>query len=153
MAQAIPFILLGASLVGSSLSAEGQKVAGESQAQAYEYNARVTEREAAQGEYESRERLRKLMGTQRSLYAKAGVDITSGSPLMQLAITAAEGEREALSIRQSGKEQATLDRFYGRQAKQAGRVGATSTFLTGLGNAGTSYFAAGGKIPKWGSGA
>ena len=57
-----------------------------------------------EGKYEeaaSRERLKKLMGTQRSLYAKAGVDISSGSPLLMLAETAAEGEMEALKYQAS----------------------------------------------------
>ena len=128
------------SLIGTGLSALGQHQAGRAEQGAYEYNAQITERKTTQEEYNSRTRLRKLMASQRALYAKAGVDITSGSPLMVLADTAAEGEKEALSIRYGGQETAAQQRYYGKQAKKAGTMKATSTFLTGLGQAGTQYY-------------
>ena len=101
MAQVLP-LLIGAQIVGTGLSAMAQYRAGQAQEAAYELGARTTERETAQQEFESRRRTERMMASQRALYAKAGVDITSGSPLMILAETAGEGEREAQIIRDPG---------------------------------------------------
>ncbi len=140
MAAALPIIAIAASVAGTAMSAIGQYRAGQAQEAANEYNAQITERKAVQEEQASRDRLRKLMGTQRAMYAKAGVNLSSGSPLLVLAETAAEGEKEALNIRYGGQEESNLQRFYGTQAKKAGTIGAASTLLTGLGQAGTSYY-------------
>lgn len=154
--MALPVIAIAAlatSLVGTGLSAYGQYRQGQAQQQAYEYNAKVAEAnaeaqktETTYEEQQSHERLRRLMGTQRTLYAKAGVDLSSGSPLLVLAETAAEGAEEIQAIRYGGdvaatKElnQARLDRMYGKNTYNAGMIGAGSTFLTGLGQAGTQY--------------
>jgi hypothetical protein len=82
----------------------------------------------------------RLMGRQRSLYAKAGVDLTSGSPLLVLADTAMKAEQEQARISTAGKSEATLDRYYGEMAAYAGKMGAWSTFLTGLGKAGMDLY-------------
>ena len=139
--QALPYILLGASAIGTVFSARAQYQAGAAEEAGREYTAQITERKAAQEELASREKLRKLMAGQRALYAKAGVDISSGSPLLVLAETAAEGEKEALAIRAGGLEEAELERYYGRQAGRAGKVRAAGTLLTGLGRAGAGYYA------------
>lgn len=144
---------LATSLVGAGLSAYGQYRQGEAQQEAYNANAKVAEENAkaakessAWEEQQSRLRLTRLMGTQRTLYAKAGVDLSSGSPLMVLADTAAKGAEEVQAIRYGGDvaatqqlNQARLDRMYGKNAYNAGMIGAGSTFLTGLGQAGTQY--------------
>jgi hypothetical protein len=61
--------------------------------------------------------------------------------------TAAEGEKEALAIRYGGDvsaanylNQASLAEYKGEQAYTAGVLSAGSTFLTGLGSTGTSYY-------------
>lgn len=140
MEAALPAIAAGAAIAGTALSAYGLYQAGKAQEQAYEYNAAVAARRGAQEEYEHRLKLEKLMARQRALYAKAGVDMSSGSPLLVLSETAAEGEREALAIRTGAKEESSLERFYGEQARRAGAIGAGGTFLTGLGQTGTSYY-------------
>lgn len=151
--QAIPFIALGISAVGTGLSAVSQYQQGQTAAAAYEYNAKVAEAEgrarkqkAGLEEEQSREKLKRILGTQRALYAKAGVDITSGSPLLTMMDTAMEGEKEAQLIRYGGEveeaqaiNQARLQRMYGAGARRAGTVGGVSTFFTGLGQAGTQY--------------
>jgi hypothetical protein len=142
---------LGTSLAGGALSAYGQYRQGEAQNEANEYNANMSLAKADQEERESREKLKKLMGTQRVLYAKAGVDLSSGSPLMVLANTAAEGEEEALNIRARGQNEANMYRWYGKQAKKGANISAGSTFLTSLGQAGTQYASMSGpKIPSKG---
>ena len=150
---AIPIIALAGSLIGTGLSAFGQYRAGQAQQGAYNYNAQVAESEAgvarvgaAREEEIHREKLNRLIGTQKALYAAAGVDISSGSPLLTFMETAEEGEKEAQYIRYGGEVEATsklneakLNRYYGKQASRAGTIGAGSTFLTGLSQAGLGY--------------
>jgi len=132
-------VMAGVGALTSGLSAVQE---GRAAGVAHEYSARIVERKSAQEEKASREKTRKLLGTQRALFAKAGVDISEGSPLLIMAETAREGEEEALAIRRGGKEEARLERFYGRQAKKAGRMRGISTFLTGLGQTGLGFYAA-----------
>ena len=139
--HALPVIAAGASIVGTGLSAYGQYKAGQAQAQAYEVNAQRAERTAQEEERTARIRLRKLMSTQKAMYAKAGVDITSGSPLMVMFETEYEGEKEIEAIRRTGSETAEQERLYGKQASTAGLIGAGSTLLTGLGSTGMNYYA------------
>ncbi len=150
---AIPVIMLAVSVAGTAMSAMGQIRQGQAQKAAYDYNTQVAEQEArvaragaAREEEVHREKLNRLLGTQRALYASAGVDISSGSPLLTMMDTASEGEEEARYIRYGGEVEATsklnearLGRFYGGQASRTGRIGAGSTFFTGLGQAGLGY--------------
>ena len=143
-------------MVGGGISAYGQLQTAKVEAAAYKYNASINDRNAVQerqkadyDEEQSRKRLHILMGTQRALYAKAGVDLSSGSPLLVLAETAAEGEEEAQNIRWQGdvnvaeqKNQATLNRFYAKQGIKASKTAAWSTMLSSAsGSAGSAYSA------------
>jgi hypothetical protein len=133
--------------VGTAVSAIESYQAGKAEAAAYRYNAAIAERKGIQEEAIARKRLKRLLGHQRALYAKAGVDLSEGSPLVVLADTAAEGEKEALNIRTGSKETANLYRFQASQAKKAGVLKAGATLLTGLGSGLSTY-----KISKSGSG-
>lgn len=166
---AAPYII--AVVLSAAFSANAQYQAGRSQQKAYEYQAEVAKREGElsqqaadleaasierQGEQEealARQRLRIILGRQKSLYAKAGVDLSTGSPLTVFAATAAEGEQDALTIRSSTAEQAAITRYQGRigqyrsgleaegsrysgrAAMTAGKTAATSTLLSSFGSA------------------
>lgn len=146
-------LALGVGVLGTGMSAYGQYQSGQAQKAAYNYNAQVAESEAgvaragaAREEEVHRAKLQRMLGTQRALYGAGGVDITSGSPLLTMMSTAEEGEREAEFIEYGGEVEATrslneakLNRFYGKQAYKSGVIGAGSTFLTGLGQAGLGY--------------
>ena len=102
------YMAIGAMVAGTAVAAYSSYQQGKAQEQAYEYNAQVAEAnvqsqktKAYLDENQQRNRIKRLMGTQRTLYAKAGVDLTSGSPLLVLADTASEGEKSALNIRLS----------------------------------------------------
>jgi len=135
----LALIGLGVSGAGTALSAVSQYRAGQAQEEAYKYNAGVAEQKGIYEETQSRDKLRKLLSSQKALYAKAGVDMTSGSPLLLMADTAAQGEMEALNIRKGYQSEAKMNRYYGNQAKKAGNIKAGSTFLSGLGSVGTQY--------------
>ncbi len=141
------------SVVGIIVSARSQEEAGQVQQQGYEANAEVieadatvVESEAAYSESQHREKVRRLLATQRSLYAKSGVDLSSGSPLVVLGQTAAEGEEESLQIRRTGqidalrlRNQAKIQKYYGGTTASAASTTSKATLLTGLGGAALNF--------------
>jgi len=139
--------MAGMSAVGGGISAFGQYKAGQMQKTAYDYNAAVDIQNMQEEEQASEAKFSSLMGKQASLYAKAGVDISSGSPLLIRAWTAATGTEEQGRIQEAGTERATLERFYGEEAEAGADVSAFSTFLSGLGKAGIGYIQATNKGP------
>lgn len=135
MSAAIPFIMAGVTAVSAIAGFAQQRQAANAEQDAYNLQAANAQRQGQQEEQMSRDRLRKLLASQRALYAKAGVDLSSGSPLTVLTATAAEGGQEALRIRYGAQSQADVARYTGRQAKAAGYAKATTTLLSGLGSA------------------
>ena len=150
---AIPYIALGAMALGTVTSAVGQYQQGKAQKEAYEANAAIdranataVEKQAAYEEGIQREKADALKSRQRALYAKAGVDISSGSPLLVMAEDMERAEADAQAIRYSGNvkktsylNKANLSDFYGEQAYSAGKTGAFSTVLSGFGSMGLGY--------------
>ena len=138
------------SFIGSLISAQGAKEAGKRAQMAYKYNASINEQNATAirtksdwEESQSREKNSKLRSTQRALYAKANVDLSSGSPLLVLAETAGKAEAEAQAIRWGGdvavaeqRNMATLNRFYGKTAKKAGDTQSNAYIGQAVGQAG-----------------
>lgn len=133
MKEALPWINTGVGAVTSATGAYAQYQRGQMEKQAYEYNAQVAEEESRQQQTTSERKYAELMGRQRSLYGKAGVDITTGSPLLVLADTAMQERLEAQRIQAAGKSEAAMQRYYGRMAAYGANVGAMTTFMTGLG--------------------
>lgn len=131
-AVAAPYIAAATTAAASTYAAYETKRAGEREEGVREVRAQQIERKAREEEAESREKVKRLLASQRALYAKAGVDITSGSPLLVMVETEEEGEEEALAIRRGGREGAAMERFYGSEARKAGKRKAFGTLLTGL---------------------
>jgi hypothetical protein len=131
---------MGAYFAGVYMSAVGKYQEGKTQKRAHDYNAERAEEKAAYEEEQSRLRWKRLIGQQQALYAKAGVDISSGSPLLIMSQTAAEGELEALNIRYAGENEAQMQRWYGKRAMQAAKLAAWSTLLTGGGGFAASQY-------------
>ena len=142
-----------AAVAGAAVSAYGAVRQGQYQEAAAEYNAKIAERDAElarqKAEYDadvSAKEFKKLLGRQKALYAKAGVDISEGSPLLVMAYQAEEGERDRQAILYGGKtaqesaiDRARLFRFTGENAATAGYISGGSTFLSGLGSSYNSY--------------
>jgi len=140
-----------AAIAGAAVSAYGSYKQGQYQKSAAEYNAKIAERDAelarrkaAYDAETSAEKYKVLMGKQRALYAKAGVDITSGSPLLTMSYQAEQAERDRRAILFSGKtaaesdlDRAKLFRFSGSNAEEASYYSAGSTLLSSL--ASTAY--------------
>jgi hypothetical protein len=120
-------------LAGSIWSGKAQMKAGAMEQEAYDYNAFMAIEKGKQEQEASERKFSALMGEQRSLYAKAGVDISSGSPLLVMADTAMREREEAQRIKQSAESEATLLRKYGKIARFTGRAQGISTILSGIG--------------------
>lgn len=136
--QQIGLGFAGVGAVNSAVSGFGQYEAGQEQKKAYNYDAAVTLEQMRQKEQTSEARYSNLIGKQATSFARAGVDIASGSPLLMMLHTAAQGGKEEASEAEAGDEEAALQRYYGRLAAFQGTVGGISTFISGLSKAGTS---------------
>ena len=137
-----------AAIAGAAIAAYGAIQQGQYQKKAAEYNAQIAERDAdaarRKAQYDadvSGRKFKMLMGKQRALYSKAGVDLASGSPLLRLTFQAEEAERDREAILWGGRTQAESDesranlfRMQGSQASTAGYISGGSTFLTSLGS-------------------
>jgi hypothetical protein len=132
----------GAGALSSLTAGYAQYQAGQQQQAAYDYNAQVVLQQMQEQEEAAVQEYSVLRGKQISGYAAAGVDVSSGSPLLILADTAMRGEEQQQEIQQAGTEQAALDIYYGKVAAYSGTVGGISTALTGLAKAGLGYVAA-----------
>jgi len=126
-------------LAGLAVNVFGQAKAGSEAKATGDYNAAVEQRNAAQAAYDAEQTVRRSLATQRVLYAKAGVDISSGSPAVIMAASAAEGARSVKAIKEQGAQSAAAQRLAGSAGAAAGYTGAFSTLLTGLGQARTDY--------------
>lgn len=119
-------------LFGSFMTAEAQRKAGSQQQDAYNLQAQIEKDKGKVAENNERAKLQQLLASQRALYAKAGVDMASGSPLAVMAFTAQEGEKDALNIRVDAQNESSMLKYYGRQAKAAGKMQGRMTMLNGL---------------------
>ena len=126
----------GIGALSSLVSGFAQMQGGQAQQGAYNYNANITRQNMMEKAEYTTDKYTALIGRERSLYAKAGVDISSGSPLLVAMDTAANETSEVGRIRQAGMEEASLEEFYGREAAFSGTMGGIGTFLSGLTKAG-----------------
>jgi hypothetical protein len=150
---AIPIIAIVLTVATGVYSAVQQQKAADKAEEANEYNASIIDEnakaiqdKAAYDEEMHRERVKKLLKSQRALYGGSGVDM-AGSPLMVQADTMEQGEMDALAIRQGGnvaaaqkRSEANLMRMYGRNAASAGKSQAVGTLLSTGASAVGSYY-------------
>ena len=135
-----------AMVAGMVISAAAKTYAAYKTKEMADYNAEIikTEEEAERErakieEARHREKLKKLMGTQQVMYGKSGVTM-EGSPLLVMEETAAQGEIDALLIRQAGQARVAelqaerkMVKMGGRQAWYGGLMQAGGSLLTGAG--------------------
>lgn len=139
-AVALPYISAAVGVGAAAVSYEGQRKAASQSEDVSLANAAAMDANATLEEDAARKRLKLLMGSQRALYAKAGVDLSTGSPLTVLAATAYEGEKEAKQIGAAIRRGADITRTEGSNYAKAGRTAAGGTLLSGLASsAGSAY--------------
>jgi hypothetical protein len=153
-------IALIATVVSAGVSAYSSIQQGKAASRMASYNALIAKRNADLAlkrqelqqiqirieEKRHREKSKRTIATQRTLFGKAGVVSETGTPLLVMADTAAEAELDAISIRLAGsaeearivaegagfEQQSQLAKMRGSAAKTVGRIGAGSALLSGI---------------------
>ncbi len=148
MAAAVPFIIMGVSMLGSMKSAQSAKDQGEAAATAQRFNAAAAQRDAqvardqaAQDASAKQIEGIKKIGAARAAYGAAGIT-SEGSPLDVLANTASSIELDRQTILYKGRlkamgyeDESTLDLMAATNSEKAGQEKASSTLLSGAGKA------------------
>lgn len=129
----------GLGVVSSAISGFGKIEQGQEQQKAYDYNAAVTTLNTDNQMVANQENFTGRIGKQASAYAASGVDITSGSPLLIMAATAARGGQEGEQIEQSGSEEAAMQKYYGKIAAFGGTMSGIGSFLNGVSSDASAY--------------
>lgn len=124
--------LLIAGGTSSAISGGGKILAGQQQKDAYDYNADIALQNMRTKMVANQENFSDRVGRQASAYAASGVDITSGSPLLVMAATAARGGQQGSEIEDAGNEEAEMERYYGREAAFSGTMSGIGSFLNGM---------------------
>lgn len=118
--------------VSAAGSAAGKITSGFQQKSADDYNASTTTLNTDNQLVANQQKFSELVGRQATAYAGAGVDVSSGSPLLIMAATAARGGQEGEQIKQAGDEQSAMERYYGKVAAFNGTIGGIGSFLNGV---------------------
>lgn len=137
--QATGGATFGLGVLSSAISGFGKIEQGKEQQQAYDYNADIVKLNTANEVEANQQKTTARIGAQATAYAGAGVDITSGSPLLIMAATAARGAQQGEQIKEAGDEQSSLDRYYGKIAAFGGTMSGIGSFLSGVSGASASY--------------
>jgi hypothetical protein len=160
MGAVTSLVLGGIALAGAATSAAGQYQQGKAASKSMEYNAQVSEQQAAQIEQgaeldvmKQARNAKRMAGAQRAGYAASGVVGGTGTPLDVELESAAEAEMDMMITRWNGKvgasrakSQAAYERMQGANYMSEGKSKATSTLLQGATQFGLSTF--GGANPK-----
>lgn len=160
MGAGLATIALGATLLGTAVSAYGQYSAAKAANEQADYQAKVAANNAAtaemeaqyaeqQGERNAEAQRRKtaiMIGSQRARMGASGAVVDSGSFLDLTLDTAKQGELDAMALLNEGKMQAWRSRVQGSNlmaqsnlysmSKTNPYIGAAGTLLQGAGSAG-----------------
>lgn len=167
LAAALPFLAIGASVVGGVTGAIGAEQSAAAQQQALNYQAQVAANNAkiaqnsaqmatAAGEQQAATsglKTRANVGAIVASQAAGNVDVNSGSALDVRSSAAELGQLDALTIRSNAAKtaygyetqaagdtaQSTLDIASGQNASNAGGINAFSSLLGGASGAGSQY--------------
>ena len=147
VAAIITAIVAAAASAYSAYSAsEQQEAALKAQSRQERNRAQAARDAAAVAEFQARERSDRIRATARARAAASGIDPTEGSPLLIELENARQAEYDAQLIRYGGEvqsgylgQEARLMTFRGRQARQAGNIGAGVSLLGGVAKAGAIY--------------
>ena len=148
------YVAIASAVATAAASAYAQYQAGQSQANVLKYQATLAANQATAArqaaevrEKQDRERTDRIRATARARAAASGVISTEGSPLMVMLENARQAEYEAQLIRYGGEVQsqfatseARLRMFQGAEARRTGAIGAGTTLLAGVSNAGGAYY-------------
>ena len=150
-------LAISAAVLGSTAQAAGQVAEGNTKNAAYQFNADINERNAQVAEQQAdqlvrreeekivdfQKDFRKFSDSQSQAFRYNGWIASEGTPLKVALASAQEAEEEIATRRYNAKVssgaleenaaqermQATLNRMYGKTARRAGQISATTTLL------------------------
>jgi len=136
--------MAGALLIGAGLQAYSAIKSGEEKKAAYQTEAFLKQRQAAQVDLAvqreielTRQRAEIVKGSQLSSFGRSGVQATAGSTLIEMENTAANAASEMMAIRQAGEyrkntllDEASFSDSLGKEAADAGYFSAGQSVLT-----------------------
>jgi len=149
--QALPFIAVALSAIGTVTAVAGAAQAGDAQQAAEQYNAQVDAVKAQEAQNQAasqaaidQQTTRRNIGQISAAYGAGGVD-ASGTPLSVMMDQTTQGEMQRQldlyrgnTNSMSDLQQATLDTASGAAAASAGAIKAGSTLMTGAGSTANS---------------
>ena len=145
-AVAVPIVLAVVAAAGAAATAVSAKNQADTQAKIAKQQAAYATQAAASNEAEFRRNQDREMARRRALLGGAGVDPTTGSPLLGSQDYASEVELQALKIRQGGavestrlSQQASLLRQQGSAELTGGLIRSGSLLLQGAGQSYVNY--------------
>lgn len=142
MCEPVTLMIAATALTAAGTAYTGiqQYQAGKASERAEKDAAAAAQQKAKFDEQAHRERVRKMISSQRAAYGGSGVDL-EGSPLLVLEDTAGQGELDALAIRYGGSVDAAQHRAKGRIY---GKQGTAALVSSGI-SAGSSLLSGGSK--------
>jgi len=114
------------SFVGQGSGASQSIAEGKAQKMMYDRQAEATIIEAGLAQEQIGEEKQAYLGHERTLYAKAGVDISEGSPLLMMEETAKRGELAKERIMWQAKNKYRQLKWAGRLAEKGGNMAAVT---------------------------
>ena len=152
--ETLAFAAIAASLAGAGISAYSMYQQGQAQEAMGKYNAKVAENQATaeadvaqENAKRQREMNRRQLSAIRAKMAGSGVSQSQGSSLDVLGSAASELELQTLDLFREGeakqisyRNQAGMDRWQGKQAAQAGTIGAIGSLIGGVASTGQSLY-------------
>jgi hypothetical protein len=147
-------IMAVAAIAATAVGTYGAISSSQRAAQASRYNAKVAEQQAAASAAagkaradQQREQYRRFMATNRAEVGAAGVEGSTGSPLLVGAANAQQAELNAMWTEWEGKTQQTslqsqaeLFRMRAADEQQAGLISGASTLLGGASKVAGAYY-------------
>lgn len=115
---------------GTAMQATALELQGRAAADTAKFNAETQRQQGAAAERQTRSQAGRQMSSIRAGIAKSGVTF-EGTPTMVLAESAANAEIDALNARWTTQRQAAITEFEGQAAKQAARLQAGATLISG----------------------
>lgn len=130
----------GMSAAGSIMQGNQQAAMAEAQAQALEQQKKAEAQASAFEQQQERRKQELQLASARAQVGASGVAL-AGSPTEVLTANAAQGQLDIEAIQYGSTlrqnnlgTQAGISRFQGKQAKQAGIIGAASNLVSGISN-------------------
>jgi len=136
----LPVAMIAATAV---ISAAGTLAAGQAQANAAAYNAKLARMQAAASGAQVEQDWRRKIAETKAAYAASGVDVGTGSPLEVVADEATQGALAKRLVLWKGATESQQEKYAGEQAKASSYIGAGTSLLTGAGKTYTAGQGAG----------